>query len=234
MRKGENRQGGRAKAPGAAPRPQAAGPDRRQRERTEDAKSPMRAQRSAAMRLVAEVERLENELAAARVEMAELAARADIDPLTDLLNRRGFERELRRSLAYVKRHRVSAAFLYIDLDRFKSINDRHGHAVGDALLRAIAMVLTRHVRSSDVVTRLGGDEFAMLLWNISETDAQTKAHIVEEVIGRTTAAHAGTTVTIGASVGVTPLLPLDRAADVIDRADRAMYARKAARNALSN
>jgi diguanylate cyclase (GGDEF)-like protein len=232
MRKAENRQGRRAKVPGTAAQPQA-GPVRRLHERVEDAKTPTRAQRSTAMRLAAEVERLESELAAARAEMAELAAHADVDPLTDLLNRRGFERELRRSLAYVKRHGVSAALLYIDLDRFKSINDRHGHAAGDALLKAIAMVLTRHVRSSDVVARLGGDEFAVLLWNLGETEAQTKARILEDAIARTTAAHAGATVTIGASAGVAPLLPLDRAADVIDRADRAMYARKAARNTLS-
>ena len=137
-------------------------------------RSGARAPRSAAMRLAAEVERLERELAAARAQMAALAARAEIDPLTDILNRRGFERELKRSLAYVKRYGTSAALIYLDLDDFKRINDRHGHAAGDAVLKAVAMVLTRHVRASDLVARLGGDEFAVLLWNLTEADARPR------------------------------------------------------------
>jgi diguanylate cyclase (GGDEF)-like protein len=181
------------------------------------------------MRLAAEVERLERELAAARAQMAELAARADIDPLTDVLNRRGFERELRRSLAYVRRYGVSAALLYVDLDGFKAINDRHGHAAGDAVLQAVAMVLTRHVRASDLVARLGGDEFGVLLWNLSEANAQSKARALEDAIARTTAAQAGVTLSVGVSIGAAPLLPLDQAGDVLERADRAMYARKAAK-----
>src|SRR5262249_57698534 len=88
--------------------------------------------------LAGAVERLERELAVARAQMARLAARADIDPLTDVLNRRGFERELARSLAYVKRHGTSAAVVYIDLDAVKRVNDRHGHAAGAAVLRAVA------------------------------------------------------------------------------------------------
>jgi diguanylate cyclase (GGDEF)-like protein len=184
-------------------------------------------------RLAAEVERLEQELAAARRQMVVLEARAHTDPLTDILNRRGFERELARSLAYVKRHGTSAALLYIDLDNLKRINDRHGHAAGDAMLKAVVMVLGRHVRASDVVARLGGDEFAVLLWNCSEADAQAKALTLEGAIARTTAAHARATFSASASVGAAALLPLDRPADALDRADRAMYARKAARKKLS-
>src|SRR6266851_4675904 len=186
--------------------------------------------RSTAMRLAAEVERLERELAAARTRMAALEARADVDPLTDVLNRRGFQRELKRSLAYVKRYGPSAALLYLDLDRFKAINDHHGHAAGDAVLKAVAMVINRHVRASDVVARLGGDEFAVLLWNIGEADARKKALTIEAAVARTTAIHAGATLAIGASAGAALLLPLDTAAEVLERADRAMYARKTAKS----
>jgi diguanylate cyclase (GGDEF)-like protein len=182
------------------------------------------------MRLAAEVERLERELDVVRARMALLEARADVDPLLDILNRRGFERELKRSLAYVKRHGTSAALIYLDLDGFKPINDRHGHAAGDAMLKAVVMVLTRHVRASDVVARIGGDEFAVLLWNCGEADAVAKAGSLEAAIGRTTATHAGATLSVGVSAGVAPLLPLDAPADVLERADRAMYLRKAARN----
>jgi diguanylate cyclase (GGDEF)-like protein len=190
------------------------------------------ASRSDAMRLAVEVERLERELAAARSRLADLETRADIDPLTDTLNRRGFERELTRSLAHAKRYGTSAALLYLDLDGFKSVNDRHGHAAGDAVLKAVATVLARHVRSSDVVARLGGDEFAVLLWHLSEVDALGKARALEAAIDRTTATHTGTMLSVGASVGAAPLLPLDQPADVLDRADRAMYARKAARKSV--
>ncbi len=191
--------------------------------------------RSAIMRLAGEVERLERELAAARVQMAALEARAEIDPLTDILNRRGFERELKRSLAHVKRYGTSAALLYLDLDRFKPVNDRHGHAAGDAVLKAVAAVLARHVRASDVVARLGGDEFAVLLWHLSEADAERKASVLEAAIDRTTATHTGITLAVGASVGAALLLPLDQPSDVLERADRAMYARKAVRRSgISN
>ena len=132
-------------------------------------------------------------LAAARAQMAALAARADIDPLTDMLNRRGFERELKRSLAYVKRYGASAALIYLDLDDFKPVNDRHGHAAGDAVLKAVAMVLDRQVRASDLVARLGGDEFGVLLWNLDEAAALAKAQALEAAIAGMTATHAGAT-----------------------------------------
>jgi diguanylate cyclase (GGDEF)-like protein len=213
----------------AAPAPaRAPVPERRALPESERVEAPQRAQ-SMPARLLAEVERLERELAAARVRMAELAACADVDPLTETLNRRGFERELKRSLAYVKRYGTSAALIYLDLDEFKRINDRHGHVAGDAVLKAVAMVLNRHVRASDLLARLGGDEFALLLWNLTEADAQAKALALETAVARTTATHAGTTLSVGASAGAAMLLPLDSVPDVLERADRAMYARKAAR-----
>jgi len=204
---------------------------RRQHAPAEAAKTAQRGMRSDAALLAAELERLERQLAAAREQLAALEARADIDPLTEVPNRRAFERELARSLAYVKRHGAAVALLYIDLDDFKRINDRHGHAAGDAVLRAVACVLGRHVRQSDVVGRIGGDEFALLLWNCDEDNARAKALALEAAIGRTTAVHAGVALGAGASVGPAMLLPLDTPAEIIARADRAMYERKAARRA---
>src|SRR5262249_20136468 len=119
-----------------------------------------------------------------------------------------------------------------DLDNFKQINDRHGHAAGDAVLKAIAMVLARHVRASDMVARIGGDEFVMLLWNCAEADALAKATALEGVIGRTTSTYAGVPLSVGASCGVALLLPLDQPAELLARADRAMYERKAERAGL--
>ena len=233
MRKGDMRAGRGARAGTASTRLRLPAGERRIPGAVDDHESPPPVHRSDPMRLAAEVERLERQLASARSRMTELETRAEIDPLTDVLNRRGFERELRRSLAHTKRYGTSAALLYFDLDGFKAVNDRHGHAAGDAVLKAVATVLARHVRASDVVARLGGDEFAVLLWHLTEADAQGKAHTLEAAIARTTATHAGATLSVGASAGAALLLPLDQPADVLERADRAMYARKAARKLTS-
>lgn len=231
MPKGKPARGIRTKSTTKPAREGARGLERRPREPADGAKVARRPSRSDAAFLAAQVERLEQELAAARRQLVALQARADIDPLTDLLNRRAFERELARSLAYVKRHGASAALLYLDLDDFKRVNDRHGHSAGDAMLRAVTSVLGRYVRESDVVARIGGDEFALLLWGCDEANAATKALTLESAIDRTTATHEGAMLTVGASVGAAPLLPLDQPAEAMERADRAMYARKAARRA---
>ncbi len=138
--------------------------------------------RATAMRLAAEVERLAAELEASHARIAELETRIDVDPLTEALNRRGFERELRRSLAYVKRYGATAAVIYLDLDEFKPINHRYGHAAGDAVLKAIAATLARNVRASDVVARIGGDEFVVLLWNVTAAAAAAKAAALEAAV----------------------------------------------------
>jgi len=181
------------------------------------------------VRLAAEVERLAAELQASRAHITELEARVDVDPLTETLNRRGFERELKRSLAYVKRYGVSAALVYLDLDEFKPVNDRHGHAAGDAVLKAIASALIRHVRASDVVARIGGDEFAALLWNVDDAAAAAKAAALEAAVYATPVRWGSSTLVVGASAGVAFMGPLDTPAELLARADAAMYARKAER-----
>ena len=191
--------------------------------------SPQR--RAETARLAAEVARLAAELAASRERITELEARIDVDPLTETLNRRGFERELKRSLAYVKRYGVSAALIYLDLDGFKPVNDRHSHAAGDAVLKAVAAALVRHVRASDVVARIGGDEFAVLLWNASEANAMAKAAALEAAVYATPVRWGSSTLVVGASAGVAPIGPLDTPAEVLARADAAMYARKRERSA---
>ncbi len=139
-------------------------------------------------------------------KIAELEARADVDPLLDILNRRGFERELARSIAYVKRYGTAAALLFIDLDGFKAINDRHGHAAGDALLKAVVAELKAHVRASDVVARLGGDEFAVLMWHVGESHAAAKARELENIIARAAVTHGAAKLSVGASAGIVPLV----------------------------
>jgi diguanylate cyclase (GGDEF)-like protein len=179
--------------------------------------------------LLGEVQRLEGELAAARAKVKDLEATADIDAVTEIFNRRGFDRELKRSLAYVKRYGTRAALFYIDLDGFKPVNDQYGHAAGDAVLRTVAAMLTRSVRASDTVARLGGDEFGLILWNLNEGDAATKAWALEAAITEAGIEWEGQALAVGASIGFAMLGPADELADVMAKADRAMYARKAER-----
>lgn len=172
---------------------------------------------------------LRTKLTQALRRVAELEAAADTDFLLDIPNRRGFERELQRAIAYMKRYRASGALIVLDVDRLKPINDSFGHAAGDEVLKAIANTLTRQIRASDVVGRLGGDEFALLLWNLSETDAKAKAAIFEQAIDDLSFTFRGQHVTAGASAGVALLGAQSDAARALEEADAAMYVRKAQR-----
>ena len=172
---------------------------------------------------------LRTKLKGALRRVAELEAAADTDFLLDIPNRRGFERELQRAVAYMKRYRASGALIVLDVDRLKPINDSFGHGAGDEVLKAIAATLTRQIRASDVVGRLGGDEFALLLWNLSETDAKSKAVIFEQAVDELSFVFRGQHVTAGASAGVALLGPQSDAARALEEADAAMYVRKAHR-----
>ena len=173
--------------------------------------------------------RLRQELAKARAEIEQLKATAETDFLLDILNRRGFERELARSIAFIKRYQASGALLVLDVDRLKPINDAFGHAAGDKVLKAIAQTLSSQVRASDVIGRLGGDEFAVLLWNLSETDARAKAAALEQAIDAC--------VSRSAAARCKPAPPsasriLDSHSEMrtaLEQADSAMYVRKAQR-----
>jgi diguanylate cyclase (GGDEF)-like protein len=212
------------------PQPKALRAARDKRDEARDSERPV--SRSAVMRLAAEVDALAAQLKDSRARIQDLEARVNIDPLTDILNRHGFERELKRSLAYVKRYGASAALIYVDLDGFKPVNDRHGHGAGDAMLKAVAEALSRNVRASDVVARFGGDEFVVLLWNVSEQIAETKARALEAAIYGTPVRWGDSTLVVGASAGVALLGALDTPEEVLARADAAMYARKRERKGL--
>jgi diguanylate cyclase (GGDEF)-like protein len=175
------------------------------------------------------IARLTRRLADARRHIARLEAHAETDFLLDIANRRGFERELNRSIAYVKRYRATAALLIVDVDRLKPINDNLGHAAGDHALKAIVGVLAQNIRQSDMIGRLGGDEFGILLWNLAEADARAKATALERVVERTVCEYRGRRIALGVSIGITLLGADDEAAKVLERADSAMYARKHAR-----
>jgi diguanylate cyclase (GGDEF)-like protein len=175
------------------------------------------------------IRRLRTQLARALARIGELEASADTDFLLGIPNRRGFERELLRAIAYIKRYHASGALIVLDVDRLKPINDAFGHAAGDQVLKAVVAALLDQVRSSDMVGRLGGDEFAVLLWNLTETDARAKAAALEQAIDRLTFRFRGHHITAGASAGVAILGPQAEAGKALEEADSAMYVRKAQR-----
>jgi diguanylate cyclase (GGDEF)-like protein len=151
---------------------------------------------------------------------------ADHDPLAPVLNRRAFHRTLQRALSHVERYGRKSAVLYLDLDDFKSVNDRYGHAAGDAVLRHIARLLLDNVRESDSVGRLGGDEFGLILAEAGPAEAAAKAHALRELIARTPLTFEGVSHPIAASIGWHVLQAPDDVEGAIARADEAMYATK--------
>jgi len=159
------------------------------------------------------IAQLEAEIRALRERVRELETCTERDPLTGILNRRGFEHELERIIAALDRYGTRAALIYLDLDDFKSINDQNGHAAGDAVLRQVATTLRRNLRASDAVARLGGDEFAVLLRNMTERGAIARAAALERAIAAT----------VPVSTGVAMLLPGEKAAVSLTRADAVMY-----------
>jgi len=147
------------------------------------------------------------------------------DALTGLLNRRAFDEELLRRVQRLNRDRRRGALLYLDLDNFKAVNDRRGHAVGDEALRHVADILRGNTRGIDLVARLGGDEFAVWLENLSEVDAAKRAKVFLAA-GASLVGYSGSPdQPLQVSIGVAPFDP-DRAetvAALMKRADAAMY-----------
>lgn len=176
-----------------------------------------------------EIRRLKAQLSAALATIDELRASADTDFLLGILNRRGFQRELDRAVAYIKRYQASGALIMIDVDRLKPINDRFGHAAGDEVLKGVVAEMLRQVRASDVLARLGGDEFVLLLWNLSEADARAKADNLENGVDGLRFQFGGESVQAGISTGVAMLDSRSNARAAMASADRAMYARKEVR-----
>jgi len=175
------------------------------------------------------IRQLKAELAQALKRIEELKASADTDFLLEIFNRRGFGRELNRSVSYIKRYSATGALIVLDVDRLKPINDTFGHAAGDQVLKAVASTLTEQVRSSDIVGRLGGDEFGVLLWNLDEADARAKAAELERAIDSLSFRFGDRVVRAGASAGVVILDAQAEASNALEAADRAMYVRKAQR-----
>ena len=203
--------------------------------RLEEAGAPGRA--VMLLRDVTRRDRIEQDLrattSALRAANAELGHLANTDALTQLANRRHFMEILQQEVERAHRYARPVALIMVDLDHFKKVNDKYGHAQGDEVLRATADVLRGVCRDVDLAGRLGGEEFALLL---PETDAEGARTVAERVRTRMEAMRhharaasvAGETFGVTASLGVAALEPSATAEDVLRRADEVLYAAKAA------
>ncbi|HVF94453.1 MAG TPA: diguanylate cyclase [Sphingomonas sp.] len=157
-----------------------------------------------------------------------LTREASTDPLTGLANRRAVIKRLERGIARVAAGEGTCAVAVFDLDRFKSVNDTHGHATGDRVLQAFAASATGAVRDADLVGRIGGEEFALILWNADEALAMK---ICERLRGSLAAVRVtapdGTQIAVRASAGIAMVEPNADATSILAAADTALYQAKA-------
>ncbi len=181
--------------------------------------------------LLSELDELRNEVGRLKGRLQAAEDLADRDALTPLLNRRGFLRELARARTFAQRYGSPASLVYFDLDGFKAINDRHGHAAGDSALKTVADRLLANIRESDIVGRMGGDEFALVLVQADQATAEAKAAALADAVQREPVAFEGGTARIGISYGVREIAPDAEPEALIAQADAAMFAAKRQRKA---
>ncbi|HTV79267.1 MAG TPA: EAL domain-containing protein [Steroidobacteraceae bacterium] len=156
-----------------------------------------------------------------------LSYQASHDALTGLINRREFDVRLRDALGLAQRGERQFSLLYVDLDQFKVVNDTCGHQAGDRLMREITSLLRARVRTQDTIARLGGDEFGILLDGMAEGQAHRIAEGVREAIHTHRFVWGGSTLFVGASIGVVGIhRDTDSVAAVLSAADIACYAAK--------
>lgn len=182
--------------------------------------------REALIALMAEVDRLRDELRKSQARIEYLERLVDQDSLVAVNNRRAFVRELTRQLSFSERYAEPSSLVFIDLNGLKEINDAFGHACGDAALKLVGDVLNRNVRGSDFIGRLGGDEFGVILVQADESRAMDKANQLLEAIRSNPLPWEGQSIEIDAAIGVYTFRTGEDAISALAAADAAMYAAK--------
>lgn len=152
---------------------------------------------------------------------------ASTDPLTGLLNRRGFDERARRCIERARAEADAAAVLLIDLDHFKRVNDSYGHAAGDAVLRHIGQLLTQLTRPNDIVGRLGGEELAIVLADVTEPVARETAERLRQAIADTVIPFEKRRISITTSIGFAMSDAIGDYDALLQDADDALYEAKA-------
>jgi diguanylate cyclase (GGDEF)-like protein len=157
--------------------------------------------------------------------LEEAERESHLDPLTSLPNRRYFD-ELLAIMGPRRRETDSLAILMVDVDRFKQLNDRHGHTAGDAVLRDVAAAIARTLRAEDTPVRYGGEEFAVILRRASAPQAAEVAERIRQAVADLGPSSTGVEAPVTVSVGVAVAGEEDEMSTVIERADQALYRAK--------
>ncbi|WIY52695.1 GGDEF domain-containing protein [Devosia sp. YIM 151766] len=158
--------------------------------------------------------------------LADITARSETDPLSLLLNRRGFEDRGDKALTLAARAGVPAVMIVADLDQFKSINDRFGHAMGDKVITAFAGILRDTAAPRSLVGRLGGEEFAVFIPGANLMTGRLYAETARSAFTSLSPAMTGLPGTVSASFGIAALRPGDTLSNLMRRADIALYRAK--------
>lgn len=182
--------------------------------------------RSAVQTLLTEIDDLRGEVGRLKSRLTETEGLADRDALTPLLNRRAMMRELSRIRTFSARYGSPASLIYFDLDGFKAVNDRFGHAAGDAALRAVAERLVAQVRESDLAGRMGGDEFAVILVQADWAAGEAKGQALARAIEAQPITFGDWSAPLHISYGVAEITPDKDPEAIVAEADMAMFARK--------
>ncbi|WP_293325429.1 GGDEF domain-containing protein [Parvibaculum sp.] len=177
-------------------------------------------------RALAYAREAENRIMELNERVHRLEALSQTDELTGLLNRRGFQDILHRNLMSAARYHETGVLAFIDLDGFKAVNDEHGHAAGDEVLRAVGAYLKRSVRATDFAARLGGDEFALIFVRADIRPARERARDIVRGINSLKAVYSNVELPVRASLGTATYHGETDGHDLMDRADRAMYRAK--------
>lgn len=156
----------------------------------------------------------------------ELMRLATTDPLTGIANRRAFLGHVQEALSRCERYGGRLALLLLDMDHFKSINDRYGHATGDAVLVRAVRVVQQELRETDFFGRLGGEEFCVALLEADKCDAMAVAERICARMQELRFEHEGVSFVVSVSIGITAYCRGDRLEQVLERADRALYSAK--------
>lgn len=176
---------------------------------------------------VQRVEKLEKSLRQANEALRTMRALAYVDDLCQIHNRRAFNEELKKVTNLAWRYGYVATVIIFDVNRFKQVNDEHGHAVGDLALIAVAHAIKSSIRGSDFAARIGGDEFAVILHQICELDAKAKADEICSLIASTQINTDAGVISVTASAGLSNIPNADVGQALVE-ADHAMLRQKRA------
>ncbi len=149
------------------------------------------------------------------------------DPLTGVNNRGRFREVMDREVELSRRHGAPLSLIMLDVDRFKSINDTHGHLVGDIALKSIASCTLSCIRDSDILFRYGGEEFCIALANTNLTGARKLAERIRRALEILVVRASGTRLHVTASFGVATLAREDDVTHLVEKADHSLYRAKA-------